>query len=133
VRGDHSVAGTSAAPTSFGQMLQAIRLSRKTPRPVQHGNWAGRLVDAPLSQNELARQAGLTAGEVWRLELDERRPNRATVDRLAEALDLSPIDKDRLLIAAGWWPWSDPETTENALAGVHGDFYSATEVRRATG
>lgn len=111
----------------FGEMLARLRLSRTVPMPVQHGNWSGRLADVPMSQNELARRAGLTAGEVWRLEQGElQRPRRSTVTALAEALNLSPIDRDRLLIAAGYWPWpGQAEDVERALAAVHGDFYEA--------
>lgn len=118
---------------TFGQMLARFRMA-KVERQRRENKAVQWWVTEPLSQNGLALRANVDPAYVNRLEQGEREsPKRAVVVRLAEALDLSPIDKDRLLIAAGWWPWSDPETAEHALAGVHGDFYSPEQVRRATG
>src|SRR5688572_13211605 len=47
-----------------------------------------------LTQDELAERAGLSAVAISLLERGERRrPQRYTVQRLAEALDLSPADR----------------------------------------
>lgn len=63
---------------------------------------------ATLSQQALARRAGVYPSEVSRLESGTRHPRRETVEALAGALDLSPLDadleRDRLLLAAGYAP-----------------------------
>jgi len=54
------------------------------------------------SQGRLAQQAGIDPSSVSRLEAGSRTPERETVNRLAEALVLPIVDKDRLLAAAGF-------------------------------
>lgn len=88
----------------------------------------------PMSQNELARRAGVDSAFVYRLEMGRTHARRETVEAFAEGLGLSPIDRDRLLIAAGYWPWPDQaEDGERALAAIHGDLYAPAENRRRTG
>jgi transcriptional regulator with XRE-family HTH domain len=56
---------------------------------------------AGLSQEELAARAGLTANGVSALERGVRtRPYPHTVRSLADALDLTQEERDRLLVAA---------------------------------
>jgi transcriptional regulator with XRE-family HTH domain len=103
----------------FGQLLRQHRLA------------------AGLSQNQLAYHAEIDAAYVNRLELHRptnRRcgpstPSVAIIGSLARVLRLDPRSTDRLLIAAGHWPWpEDAEAVERALAAVHGDV-----ARRRTG
>ena len=49
---------------------------------------------------------------VSRLESGQRSATREAIGKLARGLDLVPEDKDRLLIAAGFFP----DRPENALA-----------------
>lgn len=58
-----------------------------------------------LSQNALARRAGVNPGTVNRLESGQRAPtNRDLVLLLADALGLDTTERDRLLAAAGHLP-----------------------------
>jgi predicted ATPase/DNA-binding XRE family transcriptional regulator len=57
-------------------------------------------IDAGLSQEELAERAGLSAHAIGALERGVRRaPYRATVELLAEALNLGPRQRDQFLAA----------------------------------
>jgi transcriptional regulator with XRE-family HTH domain len=98
--------------STFGERLRAFR---------------GR---AGLSQNRLAREAGIDPAYVNRLERaslgDSRAPTRRVVLSLASALTLGPVDRERLLVAAGLCPESvarleswDP--TLGAVADVLGN------------
>ena len=60
---------------------------------------------AGLSQNELARRAGVNPGSINRIESGEREPSsRELIVRLSDALGLSPFELDQLLLAAGQLP-----------------------------
>ncbi|MBX5491747.1 MAG: helix-turn-helix domain-containing protein [Chloroflexi bacterium] len=60
---------------------------------------------AGLSCNELARLVAVDPSYISRLERGEREPpRRLVVERLADALGLSPIERDRLLVSAGYSP-----------------------------
>ncbi len=60
---------------------------------------------AGMSQNALARASGLNPASINRLESGERSPsNRAIVERIADALSLSPSRRDELLASAGHLP-----------------------------
>lgn len=114
---------------TFSALLRRLRVDRTMIGPAWPGTWSGRVVERTLSQNELARRSDLDTALVHRLEGDKHpgQVRRETVDKLADGLDLSPLDRDRLLIAAGYWPWpGQAEDVERALAAVHGD-------RRKTG
>lgn len=67
-----------------------------------------------LSQSGLARQAGLNASFVNRLESGQRGADRAVVDTLTRALGLGPGDADRLLVASLGLA---PEQERRLLAG----------------
>jgi transcriptional regulator with XRE-family HTH domain len=75
---------------SFGQLLRFLRIR------------------AGLSQNQLARSAGVDPAYVNRLErapVDSTAlPSRRVVKSLAEALDAGPVDAERMLVAAGLCP-----------------------------
>jgi transcriptional regulator with XRE-family HTH domain len=45
-----------------------------------------------LTQEELARQAGLTTASVARIERNETEPRMSTLRKLAKALDLDPAE-----------------------------------------
>lgn len=62
---------------------------------------------AGLSQQDLAeRVTGWREdhGEISRYELGYRRPREARVVQLAEALGLAAVERDQLLVAAGYAP-----------------------------
>ncbi len=62
-----------------------------------------------LSQNQLARRAGIDPAYVNRLERsgpDGAVPRRRVVLDLATALELGPVDRERMLVAAGLCPES---------------------------
>lgn len=56
------------------------------------------------SQERLADQAGMDHSLVSRLEGGQRTPTRDAVEKLARGLELLADGKDRLLIAAGYFP-----------------------------
>jgi transcriptional regulator with XRE-family HTH domain len=117
-----------AEAAAFGALLRRLRASQTTYTP-RHNQWGTTWVTAPLSQNQLARRAGLTPGLVCRLEAGAgSMPRRATVERLAEALELDDVTSCLLLVAAGYWPWHalDEDTAllvaQTALAVIAGDY-----------
>src|SRR5215216_7177837 len=63
-----------------------------------------------LSQNQLARRAGVDPAYVNRLERappeSSSLPSRKVVLALAESLEAGPVDVERLLVAAGLCPES---------------------------
>lgn len=115
--------------SSFGAMLRQLREDR-TVVVARTNQWGTRWTQAPLSQNELGRRAGVDAALVNRLESGAHRglPRRETALRLADALELDAIARARLLIAAGYWPWTDLDdghelrVIATALAVVDGDY-----------
>src|SRR5215218_2894769 len=62
------------------------------------------------SQEKLASEAEMDHSLVSRLESGQRSPTREAIGKLARGLDLPTEQKDRLLIAAGFFP----EQPENA-------------------
>lgn len=57
-----------------------------------------------LQVHDLAVAANMTRGYVSRLERAERQPSRRSVEALALALGMGPIERDRMLYAAGYAP-----------------------------
>jgi transcriptional regulator with XRE-family HTH domain len=57
-----------------------------------------------MSQLGMARLVGVQASWWGRLEADARQPSRAMVERIADGLDLGAVERDRLLVAAGYSP-----------------------------
>jgi transcriptional regulator with XRE-family HTH domain len=45
-----------------------------------------------LTQEELARQAGITTASVARIERNETEPHMSTLRKLAKALDIDPAE-----------------------------------------
>jgi predicted ATPase len=78
---------TLSTNRSFGALLRRLRLA------------------AHLTQEELALKAALHPNAISLLECDARRPRRATIAMLADALDLEDTDRSALQ-AAGSWRWS---------------------------
>lgn len=64
------------------------------------------------SQERLASESEMDHSLVSRLESGQRSPTREAITKLARGLALPTEQKDRLLIAAGFFP----EQPENALA-----------------
>jgi transcriptional regulator with XRE-family HTH domain len=76
---------------------------------------------AGRSRNDLAREVGVDPSYVSRMELGEREPPRQhVVEDLARALRLSLMDRNRLLVAAGYAPLSVTQlgTWDEALQAV---------------
>jgi len=64
------------------------------------------------SQEKLAAEAEMDHSLVSRLESGQRSPTREAIGKLARGLVLAPEAKDRLLIAAGFFP----DQPENAVS-----------------
>lgn len=104
---------------TFGQLLRRFRRSTVVTVVFPAGeNLIAKT--GPLSQNELARRAGVDAALVHRIERDAAgRTRLETVEQLVRALDLDGDDRARMVIAAGYWPWlDDPSMAERVLALV---------------
>jgi transcriptional regulator with XRE-family HTH domain len=78
--------GGEPGATSFGALVRSYRERAK------------------LSQSALARQAGLDASFINRVESGQRGAEREPVEALVGALQLAPEEADRLLAAAGHLP-----------------------------
>jgi transcriptional regulator with XRE-family HTH domain len=76
-------------------------------------------IRAALSQNELARRTGCDPGWINQIELRGRVPSRKVVDDLGRALELAPVEHDRLLIAAGYCPEIVARMSERQLRAVY--------------
>src|SRR3954470_10492017 len=99
-------------PPPFSELLRARRSATVVTVLRERGTARWRAT-VTLSQNELARRAGLDASLINYLERGEARtPRRDTVLRLPAALELGPFATAELLVAAGYWPWpaADAET-----------------------
>jgi transcriptional regulator with XRE-family HTH domain len=68
------------------------------------------------SQVKLAQESGLDPSTVSRFEAGSRAPERDTVLKIADALVLPVVDRERLLAAAGFRSeaWDDPMLAELA-------------------
>lgn len=87
----------------FGCLLRDLRLPRR------------------LSQSKLAERAGYDHSFVSRIEAGSRQPTRDAAHRLALALDLDAVGRNRLLASAGFLSGDDPQAVldrEPALADV---------------
>lgn len=86
----------TSTENAFGKLLEAYRSAR---------GW---------TKAQLAERAGLDPSAVSRLESGQRFPERQTVALLADALELSPLDRERLYAAAGYRSeaWDDSLVAE---------------------
>lgn len=102
--------------SEFGLLLRAYRRRAEAPaaRRISHPMIVG------MSQNELARRAGVNAAYVNRLESGKQAasPSRDVVEMLAAALELGGPERDRLLVSAGHWPWALDDAGLDAVLGV---------------
>lgn len=73
---------------------------------------------AGLTKSALARAAGLDPSFVNRLESGQRGADRAVLEALTAALQLGPVDADRLLVAS---LEVGPEQARRLLVGSHLD------------
>jgi transcriptional regulator with XRE-family HTH domain len=82
--------------TEFGRRLSAYR---------EELGW---------TKTQLAERAGLDPSSVSRLEGGSRTPEAGTIDLLAEAMKLTPLERERLLASAGFRSeaWDDPLIVE---------------------
>jgi DNA-binding XRE family transcriptional regulator len=122
---------------SFAALLKRLRLAREATM-VREYHGTPSIETRTLSQNELARRAGVTAGFVNKLEHGCRpTPTRWAVLRLASALELGPEERAALLVAAGYWPWTDLDqdtcdlVLASALAIVRGDWRRLDSTRHS--
>ena len=103
-----------------------------TPQPPSFWSLAQALRDlAGLTQEELARKAGLSVPTIGNLERGRSQtPYRPTVRNLAGALELSGEDRAGLLAALGTAPEPDARTGRQVLEG---NFLGALPSRRLVG
>jgi transcriptional regulator with XRE-family HTH domain len=82
--------------TEFGRLLIAYR---------EELGW---------TKTQLAERAGLDPSSVSRLEGGSRTPERSTIDTLAAAMKLTPVERERLLASADFRSdaWNDPLMAE---------------------
>lgn len=101
---------------TFGAMLRRLRQAKleQIRRPNGRASWDK---VGSVSQTELSLRAGLDPACVNKLEAGANHPRRETVQVLAEALELDEADTARLLIAAGFWPWSMEQAEVDEIIG----------------
>jgi|SoiMethySBSTD1v2_1073268.scaffolds.fasta_scaffold1010788_1 transcriptional regulator with XRE-family HTH domain len=68
-----------------------------------------------LSQNALAKLAGIDAGYINRMERGPTNPSSRVIHALADALALTPPERDCLLYRAGLAPTRDYQSLYEAL------------------
>jgi transcriptional regulator with XRE-family HTH domain len=87
---------SDGSTTEFGRLLAAYREAR---------GW---------TKTQLAERAGLDPSSVSRLEGGSRTPERSTIDTLAAAMNLTPVERERLLASADFRSdaWNDPLMVE---------------------
>ena len=73
-------------------------------------------IERHMSQSQLAIEAQYDHSYISRLEADKREPSRDTIYALSMTLQLSALERDRLLHAAGYWPDTDAAAVAIALS-----------------
>jgi len=69
--------------------------------PASFGYWVRRRrLALDLTQESLARRVGCSPSAVKKIERDERHPSQTMADRLADALELPPDQRERFITAA---------------------------------
>lgn len=94
---------------SFAELLQRLRLK------------------AGLSQNALAKKAGVDPSYINRIEKGERQPpSLSVVHDIARALDLEEFSTNQLLLSAGYAPatTANPQLVAHPRLQFLGDFLS---------
>ena len=72
-----------------------------------------------MSQAELARSVGVNPPYISRAEGGKAPVSRAVADTMTVVFDLDTEDRDRFLIAAGFWPWMmRPKHVEQIIGAV---------------
>lgn len=88
-------------------------------------------VMAGLSQNALARQAGVAPAYVNRIEAAYPiNPSRAVVESFAAAMRLDVYESARLFVTAGHWPWSLSVEDTRLLLDIGSKIAVAATVRQ---
>ena len=64
---------------------------------------------AGLSQNALAKRAGVDVAHLFRLERGTSEAGPAVLGALARSMGLPAVERDRLMVAAGYWPWGSAD------------------------
>lgn len=101
----------AAADADYWAGVERADVVRRHPIPktdAERGPFAVALVallrECRMSQSTLANRAALDHSYVSRLASGARTPSREAVVRLADAIPLGVVDRDRLLAAAGFLP-----------------------------
>gem|GEM_PF-1916839 len=106
-RGAEDERDIAGPTTSFGELLSCLRLA------------------VGMSQNARGLAAGVDASYINRLERGERSaPSREVIMALARVLDVTPVERDRLLWTAGYLPFvyrdrAEPAPPFGPYAGAH--------------
>lgn len=87
-----------------------------------------------MSQDRLAGLTGYDRSYITRLELGQRVPSRDAVLRLAEAMQISEANRNKMLVAAGYAPSDEKDLPErdpvvDALVALLADPMVTNEVR----
>ena len=64
-----------------------------------------------FTQKELAQQVGCAVSTIRKFEADERRPSKALATRLADCLNIAPMEVDRFITFARSKPYLDAATS----------------------
>jgi hypothetical protein len=75
---------------------------------------------ARISQRRLEAMTGIDRGHISRMEGDTRHPGRDIVERIADALNLYPMQRDLLMHAAGFAHGTPQEIADNDLRTIAG-------------
>jgi hypothetical protein len=93
----------------FGALVRQFRLATLDTTTRVYGGHL-RTCSGPLSQNGLALRARIDPAYVHRIERGQKpAPTRRVVEALASGLELDAETTARLLVAAGYWPWTDAD------------------------
>ena len=71
-----------------------------------------------LSQLELGLRADTSQRHLSYIETGRANPSRVMLMRIADALDVPPRERDRLMLSAGFSPAPNPELTDPQLGGL---------------
>lgn len=104
--------GATIAPSDTSRKYP-FRMARKTHRPATFGAWLeSQLIRRDWNYSDLARRVGVRPAVVSRWIRNERTPNPASVDKIADALGRDP---DEVLARAG----HRPDLVRGELDDIH--------------